>query len=537
MKATIVFKNGKYYALTETSFIELICTDLLTQLIPDDIIEIENNKVLTLISRKVPQITVAIVRGFHSGNAYLFCPLFGNIFNPKVVDHTLKIGDRVLLEITESTYSILKNYGSIHNRARDFEIINDINVASYRLLPVDLEVGEHSYTQTYRDLTHLNTFNIDPAESKDFDDAITCDGNRIYIHIVDINYYISHNSTEDLKGREGAFTLYLSEGNTNIIDRKLAENDYSLILGKERRVITVEMLINDKLEIEDYDIYPSTIIIKNRYNYDDAPEMPFLASLAASMKRHHFNIPQLKLTIGSDGKLVGCSHLYSTDINHRIIETLMVMTNILISKHLRGCCTDYNLIPQRFHAKLKSLPEGEPIVSDEIVNSFLAIKSFALASYEIEKSGHFGLGTSTYTHFTSPIRRYFDVIIHRMLGGWSYKKEQLCSLLHYINERERLIESLQRLYKTWKIYDILKSGDKWKVFITKIVPSGIYYLHKKYMIDGFVHVSRIGSGIHLSFVDRKLVGGGLEIAVGQEVDCVIDKVDLMTSTIGLSISA
>ena len=167
----------------------------------------------------------------------------------------------------------------------------------------------------------------------------------------------------------------------------------------------------------------------------------------------------------------------------------------------------------------------------------MAIKTFALASYETEKSGHFGLGTSTYTHFTSPIRRYFDVIIHRMLGGWSYNKEQLSCLLNYINERERLIENLQRLYKTWKIYDTLKSGDKWKVFITKIVPAGIYYLQKEYMTDGFVHISRIGSGIHWSYTDGKLVGGGLELSVGQEVNGVIDKVDLITSTIGLSIFA
>jgi exoribonuclease R len=549
----IILKNNKYYAKCiehnadpDQPLRELERCDYLTQLIPGDHVLVNGIKPINLVHRRI-QHSIAIVRGFHSGNAYLYCPLYGLIFNPKVVDSTVKIGDRLLILVTNVDVKIIKNYGSVHDRSKDFQIINDLNTASFEKFGVLMEGGatepaEPLYTQPYRDLTHLNTFNIDPVESKDFDDAISIDNNIIYVSIVDINHYIKHNSPEDLQGREGAFTLYLAEGNFNIIPAEAAEEKYSLVFGEKRRTITVEIHLDDEFKVKHYEIYPASIIIKNRYNYENAPDMPYLAAVAASMKRHHLNIPQLKLIVdSSSGTLVDTMLATNTDINHRIIETLMVMTNIIVSEHLQKCCPLYSAIPQRFHSKLKELPE-EPLVSDEIVASFLAIKSFALASYEADKSGHFGLGINSYTHFTSPIRRYFDVIIHRMLAGWIYDRDSLEYLLHYINGRERLIENLQRLYKSWKLNDVIKSSDIWTIHVTKVMPAGIYFLNKERMIDGFIHVSKIGSGIMWSYAGSsntgKLVGGAASansISIGDELHCRVEKIDIITGTMTYSI--
>jgi exoribonuclease R len=263
--------------------------------------------------------------------------------------------------------------------------------------------------------------------------------------------------------------------------------------------------------------------------------MPFLEAVDAARKRHDFCIPQVAMDIRLDtGELAATRHVYNTDAAHRNIETLMVLANMLVSKHLQErAAGTMAKIPQRFHTRLLGgYAANPPATADPIVNSFLAIKSFAQASYQADASGHFGLGLTTYTHFTSPIRRYFDVIIHRILAGAEITdlEEQLA----YINERERLVEELQRLYMTWKVVGRISVGDVWPaVTVTKVVPAGIYYLDTELMMDGFIHVSRLGDdGSRWEFADGRLCGsGGRTVAVGDRVACRVDKVDHITGTL------
>jgi exoribonuclease R len=537
METTIRYRNNKYFYDTESGPKELMRNNLMSLLIPGDVIKVDTTGKAVEIILRENITTIAIVRGFYKGKVYLFCPLLGSIYNPSIVLSSANIGDRLLVEISlKSDPIVLKEYGNIHDRTKDFEIIKDIYLTNTVVPSIGL-INKHKtyYTKEHQDLRDLPTFTIDPTESKDFDDAISVVDSTVYIHIVDIHSQLVAGSKEDEEASRLAFTLYLAEGNHNILPVELSEDKLSLIAGVEKEVITVEVKFTESLQVEKYDIYPSTIVVKNRYNYDTAPDNPFLASLASATKRHHFTIPQLKLQIDS-GKLVDSFHVYNTDINHRIIEMLMVLGNIIVSEHLRkNAVPGFLHIPQRFHSQLKALPE-EPLVSDEVVNSFLAIKSFALASYEADKSGHFGLGVSSYTHFTSPIRRYFDVIIHRMLAGYDYEEESLKNLLNHLNKRERLVESLQNLYKAWKIYDIISAGDEWPITVTRVCNAGIYYLYKKYMIDGFIHVSRLGKDIQWTYSDDKLVGNGNEIKIGKQLTGTVEKKDSMTCTLVLDIS-
>lgn len=536
METTIHYRNNKYFYEADSTQKELVRNELYTSILPGDKVIVESGKPLQIIARE-KQITIGIVRGFYKGKIFLFCPLFGSIYNPSTVDTTVKIGDRLLVEIGLGYDPIiLKKYGTIHDRSKDFEIINDL-YSLYKLSPSIrlIQKDKTYYTKEHQDLRDLPTFTVDPVESKDFDDAISVVDTTVYIHIVDIHSQLEIGCKEDIEASRLGFTLYLAEGNHNILPSELAEDKLSLIAGVERRVITIEVKFNEYLQVEKYDIYPSNIIVKNRYNYENAPDMPFMASLASATKRHHFTIPALKLILDS-GKLVDVEHKYNTDINHRIIETLMVLGNIIVSDHLRkNAVPGFLHIPQRFHSQLKALPE-EPIVEDSIVNSFLAIKSFALASYEADKAGHFGLGVSSYTHFTSPIRRYFDVIIHRMLAGIDYEEDSLKGLLQHLNKQERLVESLQNLYKAWKIYDSISIGDEWDIVVTRVCSAGIYYLKKKWMIDGFIHVSKLGKDINWTYVDNKLIGNGYEIKVGMELKGVIEKKDIITCTLIPSIN-
>ena len=182
------------------------------------------------------------------------------------------------------------------------------------------------------------------------------------------------------------------------------------------------------------------------------------------------------------------------------------------------------------------MPDTPP-TGDVVVDSFLAIKSFALATYESEKKGHFGLNLQSYTHFTSPIRRYFDVIVHRMLAGVVYEPESLSALLTHINTRERHIDALVQLHKDWKLYSKIAQGDVWDVVVTRVCSAGIYYLHKTYMIDGFIHISKL-YGKRWSFSDGALVGQNCatttepsRIALGTALRCRVEKVDLASRTL------
>ena len=528
MSTTVLrYRNGKYYTAAGDP---VSYSPTLSSYAPGDKVALDAHGRVTALVRRQEQTTAAVVRGKHAGSTYFYCPLLGTIFNPSVTGAGTAIGDRVLLRLAaDGQIAVVKEYGPCHDRSRDWQIIDDVYSAAAGAPVCPWQAGEPAYTQPYRDQTALDTFTIDPADSRDFDDAISVDGSTVYVHIVD-----AANQETGPDAARLAFTLYLAEGNHNILPADLAEHTLSLVEGEPRRVITVEIRFggSDSVTVQGYDIYPATIIVKKRYTYSTAPHMPFLAAIAATAKRHHFTIPQIVLDVEAEtGKLKGISHVYNTDEAHRIVETLMVLANMLVSKHLQE--SGRPAIPQRYHTKLRALPEA-PAAADPVVNSFLAIKSFAQASYETDASGHFGLGLSSYTHFTSPIRRYFDVIIHRLLAGAVYEQPALEALLSYINGRERLVEELQRLYKTWKIVGSMEAGEIWPaVAVTKVIPAGIYYLETGRMMDGFIHVSRLGGGIW-TFADGALRSGEEELRCGDVIRCRVEKVDHITGTVLLS---
>ena len=126
---------------------------------------------------------------------------------------------------------------------------------------------------------------------------------------------------------------------------------------------------------------------------------------------------------------------------------------------------------------------------NKIIDSILTIKKYKPAIYDTSESGHFGLGLNTYTHFTSPIRRYFDVVIHRNLAGLHCINIE--NVLEHINIRETYIDQIVKLYEKLKIYDYLENNiqNKWDGYITNITKVGIVVLLKDVMIEIFVFSS------------------------------------------------
>lgn len=497
LQGTIANINNKYVILDDKHFIEE--NFLLYTLLPNDIVSyfINDANKITIVSldRRETQFIMGIIKSIDK-NVNIYCPGFPKFFSPIIpFDIGYEVGTVLILKVTTAKIECVYFYNSIKNRRNDKELflqLYRLNTEHKILLPEYSFNNKNNYTTHFKDLTHLDTFNVDPVQSKDFDDAISVEDDKIYVHIVDADSQIEPNSIVDKDALNKSFTLYLSEHVENILPPELSEDKMSLIKGKERKVITVEMTINKtSKEIESYEIYPSTIIIKNRYNYEEFNELitnfyndtklSILLQFCEKWKKPTLNIPHIKMNIDHiTGKLIDFKFETNNDVAHKIIETLMIATNSIISKHVD--------VPQRYHSKIKGKFNVHFFSGNEIIDSILTVKKYKPAIYDSTNHGHFGLGLKTYTHFTSPIRRYFDVIIHRLLSGKKYNN--LDNILNHINKREVYIEKLVDLYEKLKIFDYLERNIHitfigYVVGITKV---GIDVLLEKFLFNIFIFV-------------------------------------------------
>jgi ribonuclease R len=171
-----------------------------------------------------------------------------------------------------------------------------------------------------------------------------------------------------------------------------------------------------------------------------------------------------------------------------------------------------------------------PTPLSPVVQSFLAIKEYATATYSATETGHFGLSLPSYTHFTSPIRRYFDVILHRLLAGHVYEPAMLSTLLDHINSQERTVEGLQKLYTKWVLCDWLSPGTAFTATITGVKKAGVYVLIEEIMLDGFIHVSQLG-GKRWTLENDILVSEGTSLRLGDSLRVQVLSINKILQTI------
>lgn len=490
-EGTIACINNKYVILNDKR--HLIEKKFLHELLPDDIVNYEvtsENKInIIKLKQRNTQVLFGIIKNIVDEYAELFCYGLPKFFSPKIkLKKEYQIGSVIIFKINLSTIEPMYFYDNITNRRNDINMMIDlyeINADFTHIRPIYNFDGESCYTEETKDLTHLDTFNVDPVNSKDFDDAISIDpsNNKIYIHIVDANTQIKPNSYEDISAFKHAFTLYLAEYNQNMLPSYLAEQELSLVKGHERKTITVEFDIDHITQkVLKYDIYKAIIKVKNRYNYQDyepiLKKSEFLVNFYEKWKKSTLNIPHLKLDINENGELYNYSLEENADDSHKMIETLMILTNLTISKHVK--------IPQRYHSKVEGQIELIDYTGNPIIDAILTIKKYRPAAYDAENNGHFGLGLDTYTHFTSPIRRYFDIIIHRLLGGTRYNN--LEQILDHINKRERQIDKWVKLYDQLKIMGFLEKhmNNQWNAYVLNKTTSGVVVFLEDLLFEIFI---------------------------------------------------
>lgn len=368
--------------------------------------------------------------------------------------------------------------------------------------------SESHFTKEFQNLAHLDTFNVDPVDSTDFDDAISVEYSeggeisKIYTHIVDINHYMAAGSREDFRAYALGMTLYNPEG---VIHATSHVDDYSLVTGVPRRVITTEFKIEGN-KISSFDIYESEITVKNRYTYESfRPPPSLLEFVKASVRKDIISIPFLKMRV--ENGIVRDYHLeWSSDVNHRIVETLMIMTNVAVANHLQSRGVNY---PSRYHSMSKSPTES---IEHEVllVKSYIELKNYSRAYYSVDFSGHAGLKLDCYTHFTSPLRRYPDVMIHRLLAGGVYPEMDMMTA--HLNQREKLIDKLYNYYSD-EMKKTIRSGMRPR-YIIKVTSAGVRVLDPEIMLEEYIHVSNLKPHCRYIFQNECLIGGGVTYRLG-----------------------
>lgn len=471
--------------------------------------------------RREPHYSIAVVVGFSAGVLvdFPFHPGFQTVLQ---IRDRMYVGDRLLVHLQEDGQ--VKYVARFPNTATQ-----DLACATglYNMIDTvaDFDRGEKGaalYTREHTDLAHLDTFTVDPASSVDLDDAISIDvaARRLYVHIVDIHTAVPIGSyIEAHMYRHGA-TLYLAERVQHLLPGDVVGR-VSLDRGVRRRAITVEMTIGDDGNVEAYDIYSSGIVVKRRYNYSEfeglKAEMPY-SWLKMFAEKHRaslpLNIPGLDLKVGSDGKVESVSQTAVDDDAHRMIACAMIAANFTVGAHLRARGV---LLPNRFHEAPAGLfaEDVAAVTGHPIVDSYLAVKKWRPARYDLERNGHFGLGLREYVHFTSPMRRYPDVLIHRILAGVTYDPVRLAAMVDAINRRAGFVRQIQKYYTGIKIARHLSDSAILKtVYTTRVAAAGVSWYSPEFLVNGFTHVSKIGAGVRWSCDGTALRGGGRSIEVG-----------------------
>ena len=308
-------------------------------------------------------------------------------------------------------------------------------------------------------LSHLPFVTIDPIDAKDFDDAVYYDKekNEVYVAIADVSEYVSEYSPIDKEAKIRGFSIYFPHKSVPMLPRALSENICSLKPNLPRLAFVFKISLDENLDAINEELFEAIIVSKRRFNYDEVDEilqgrkecedeilswlLP-LDKLTQNLRKirlkkgFDFRTQELRMSIDEKGLLK--STRFETDTpSHKLIEDCMLLANKAAAKRIsKGVFRNHGTADLKKIANLlddlalfgidvayesdiaKMVSKIQALADDlgvrEQVDK-LIIKAQKRAEYGVEPLGHYGLGFEHYTHFTSPIRRYSDLILHRLL--------------------------------------------------------------------------------------------------------------------------
>lgn len=450
--------------------------------------------------------------------------------------------------------SLIKEYGLPLSFPE--EVMQELND-----LPEKVEIKE---LHKRLDLRSENCFTIDPMDAKDHDDAVSLklkpNGNYILgVHIADVSFYVKENSALDGEALSRGTSVYLVDRVIPMLPEKLSNNVCSLKPHRIRLTLSVILELTPEGERINYQIQESVIKSKAKLNYDEVQkffdtghgsknimglENDLLKMRKLSRKLLEkrlargsldFDLPEAKVVLAKDGRVQDIFEVARLE-SHRLIEEFMLLANRTVAEEVSrlsvpflyriheepdqdkmeafsdfvstlGCSFKVSgrIRPKRIQRFLKSL-EGKP--EEELVNELL-LRSLKKACYDPEDVGHFGLAFSHYTHFTSPIRRYPDLLVHRLLkelqaGEYTLERQKrilrrLPKVGEITSERERLADEAERESIKIKQIEFMqdKLGEEFEGIISGVVPFGFFVRLDHLLTEGLVRVSSLEDDFYM----------------------------------------
>ncbi|HSX12734.1 MAG TPA: VacB/RNase II family 3'-5' exoribonuclease [Rhabdochlamydiaceae bacterium] len=504
-------------------------------------------------------------------------------------EKSLKVGDRVIMKVldwgdheTPAICEVSYYIGHISDPSKDVvaaieeydlkdvfskKALNEVKAIGNKVAKKDLK-GR-------KDFSKLETFTIDPETAKDYDDALSLSRDKkghyhLGVHIADVAHYVQPESHLDQEAYQRCNSVYFPGSVVPMLPHALSDNLCSLRENQVRLTVSVMIDFDDTGDLLGYQIFRSFIKSKKRMTYSEAKlildkqkesvhfkSLELMVDLCHLLKKKRslrgsidFSLPEMVIVVDQQGKPTGTKRV-EYDITHQLVEEFMLKANELVAKNLtdRGKSLLYRIHEppspeniEEFAALARSLgfkvpkdPDQKDLqklfekakkteFSQQLSVGF--IRSMKLAYYSPDNVGHFGLALEYYCHFTSPIRRYSDLVIQRLLFDEEDQKVDLKEVALKCSDQERIAfraESSVKLLKKLRLLNHYLHQNPMRVYkamVSRVKPFGLFFELQELFLEGFLHISEIGSDYYLYDQKRSAMVGkhtGKAFGVGTQI--------------------
>lgn len=456
------------------------------------------------------------------------------------------------------------------------------------------------------DLRDVVMVTIDGEDAKDLDDAVSLTKDEEFyhlgVHIADVSNYVQYNSALDKEALKRGTSVYLADRVIPMLPKKLSNGICSLNAGEDRLALSCLMDIDKKGRVVSHRIVESVIHVKERMSYTDVKkillqedeelakryeellpmffQMKELSELLRNRRKKRgaidFDFPESKLVLDENGKVVDI-YPYEQNVATRLIEDFMLAANETVAEeycmlglpfvyrtHETPDMEKMEVVLEMVHQAGIKVKKGKETISPKEVQKILKelegmecepffarliLRSMKQAKYTVEDTGHFGLAAKYYCHFTSPIRRYPDLQIHRIIKETLRGKMTEAKIQHYkgileevarqSSAMERRAEEVERETIKMKKAEYMKQhiGEAFEGTVSGVTEWG-FYVELDNTVEGLVHVNSLTDDYYTFDKDRYCLVGdmtGRAYRMGQRVKVWVENADENTKTVDFKI--
>jgi ribonuclease R len=511
----------------------------------------------------------------------------------------LQVGDRIVMEVldwgskdTETIGRVSHYIGHISDPSCDIKaVIEEYEIRAdfpAQVIEEAQKFGKQVSQKEIRareDLRETECFTIDPDTAKDFDDALSLTKDKaghyhLGVHIADVSHYVRPGSALDTEAKLRCNSTYFPGTCIPMLPGALSENLCSLKADVNRLTVSVFVEFDPEGNMIDYRIARTVIKSTKRFTYRQAkevldgktksrhlPTLQLMVELCGLMKKKRyergsieFALPELVVMVDDKGVPYKTDYI-SYDITHQLVEEFMLKANELVAWHLsqqgknltyrihdvpaEENMKDFSILVGAFGFQLSDKPTPQELqkLFDEALDTpygqYLAtsyIRRMRLAMYSPQNIGHYGLGLTHYCHFTSPIRRYVDLVVHRILFGESDDLAALEAISTLSSEQERISAKAENhvvLLKKLRLLNTIHEKEplkQYEAIVTRVKNFGLTFEVIDFMLEGFLHVSELEDDYYVyedASVRLRGVHSGVSYCSGDKITVMLKDVNFI----------